>query len=108
MIISSSEPTPRMVDEYDNIFVNGMAWPLTIDQEAGDSIDFQPERINVRIAGRPSPSDPSVKGPDEEQTLYTSNIIIVNHRKRVFTPAPFEQRVELQELIKQKASKTVH
>lgn len=108
MIISSGDVEPRIVDDYDIIFVNGVVWPVTIDGQAGDSIDFKEDRIIVSIASRKSPTDFNAMTVPEEQTIYKQNICIVNHRKRVLIPPSPEQRNEMSEFIKQKVSKTIH
>ncbi len=106
-MITSGDVEPRVVNDYDILFLNGISWPITIDEVAGDKIDFLPDRIQVHLAGRPSVSDPSKALPAEDQTVYLTNVIIVAKRKRLTTPQSPEQKVEYTEILK-KATKTVH
>ncbi len=108
MIINSGDTEPRIIDDYDFLFANGIAWPVTIDKDAGDSIDFQESQIIVRIAGRPSAGDPSLSTAFEEQTILRANLNIICHRTREVVPQSPEFRNDIAEFIKQKASKTIH
>jgi hypothetical protein len=86
--------TPKFIDEFDIIFQNGHILPLTIDKEAGDTIDF-PEGAKVahiHQAPRPSPTDPDIMRPAEDMDIYISHILYIVHRTReVLPPTPEQQ-----------------
>jgi hypothetical protein len=107
MIIQSGVE-PRIIDDYDVLFTNGHPLPFTVDKAEGDSIEFFDDRIVVSLASRSAPSDSAIKMPPETHTIYKSNILLISHRQRTLYPLSPEQRDEVQELIKQKVSKTIH
>ena len=107
MIIHS--PTePRIVDDYNIVFLNGIDWPITIDKQSGDEIDFQQDRIVIKFGHRSSVVDESIRTPSEDQTIYLNNVIIVRHIQRTFIPQTKEQKDELKQLLKTKTAKTIH
>jgi len=108
MIINSGDVEPRIIDDYDFLFVNGVAWPVTLDTTAGDSISFSDDIVTVSIKGRPSPGDMGFISPDETQTIFKSNLILINHRRRLAVPQTPEQRNQVQELIQHKVGKSIH
>lgn len=102
MLFTSSDIEPRLIDDYDFVFMNGLVWPISIDRKAGDDIAFMEDRIEINIAERKDPNTPK-----EHQTLYLKNIALIQHRERYMVPQSPEQRDEYKELLK-KVSKTVH
>lgn len=109
-MIINSPTTPKIIDDYDFIFINGQ-WSVTIDESAGDTIDTSdPHKISIYIAPKPSMADPSQKTPAETQTLYTNNLNIVQHKQREVFPASPELREQIKDFILEKAktTKTVH
>lgn len=82
---------PHVVDDYDLLFTNGVLMPITVDRDAGDTVDFEtsPLVINFHLAARTSPTDPDSKIPQEDITVFVSHLISITHRIReVLPPAP--------------------
>jgi len=108
MIINSGDVEPRIIDDYDFLFVNGAPFNVIIDPVEGDTISFEPDKIIINIKGRPSISHAGHTTPDEELTIFKSNILIINHRRVTAIPQSPEQRNQIQELIQQKVGKSIH
>ena len=108
MIITSGDVEPRIVQDYDFVFLNGVALPITIDPIAGDSIEFLADRAVVRLSSKPSPSEVGSMMPAEETTIYMNNVILTTKRERSFIPASPEQRNDIRDFIKRKSSTTIH
>lgn len=108
MIISSGSIEPRLINDYEILFTNGAGWTLSLDPAAGDNISIGDTEISVFIKGRPSPGDMGFITPDENQTIFKSNILVIIHRARLAIPPTPEQRNQVQELIQSKVGKTIH
>ncbi len=109
MIIGSSNSDPKLVDDYDFVFLSGMPLPITIDKSIGDSIDFEPDKVIVHIAERVNPTDSTARLPKETLTIYLKNVALVQHRERSVYPQSPEQREEYKELLRKvNTPKTVH
>lgn len=98
-IISSTGPT-KQFDDWDFTFENGLLMPISIEEAAGDTIDFSdPACIVVQLSERPSMSDPDKKLPAEEIRIFTGKVLAIQHRKReVDAPTP-EQKNEWLETL---------
>ena len=108
-ILSPSKP-PRKVFDYDFMFVHGVALPLTIDPEAGDTIDFEgtPGCIKIYLAAKPSNLDPSQHLPSEELTIIYDKLITFQKREREIRDLTWEERAELQKAWDVQPSSKTH
>lgn len=100
MDIKTGEPTERMLDEYDFIFMNGSVLPLTLDLNLGDTIDFTPEVITVTLVAKPSVTDPKGEVGDNTTTIYRKHLLFYEHRRRNQMSISTEQRIEYEKTIK--------
>lgn len=91
MIVNAPE-VKRLVHDYDFTFLSGMALPLTMDTEAGDTIDFLPATIQIHLAAKPSMNDPSKTLPAEDITVYTQHLATKQHRVREVVALDPEQQ----------------
>lgn len=100
MIVNPSRE-PRIVDDYDLLFSNGMLMPLTIDKDAGDEIDTDttPLVIKIKLASKASPTDPSQRSSQEVITVFVSHLISITHRTREVLPPTPEQAEVIHNLI---------
>lgn len=94
--------TPRVIEDYDILFQNGILLPLSIDRDAGDTVDFTPGQLvaTFHLAGKPTLADPSTKLPDEDITVFVSHVISVTKRYREVMPLTPEQEADFQSLHK--------
>jgi hypothetical protein len=85
--------TPKLIDEFDILFESGLPMPITIDREAGDTIDMSDPNIAIFTkAAKPSLSNPDVMIPAEEITVFMRHVLTVTHRAReVYPPTPEEK-----------------
>ncbi len=109
MFVTSTELTPKIVEEYEFTNVNGHAVTFTVDRDAGDAIDFEnnPVGVTIKIASRPNPLSPGEKTPEIEFTIYTGHVFTVQKIKREVLPLTVEQQRAWKQTI-QEVSKTKH
>lgn len=88
MIISSPEPEPYPVDEYDFTFTNGLLMTFTVAKDLGDFVDFDtaPLAVKFHFAEKPSQTDPDQKISPEDITVMMNHVITVAHRIRQVIP----------------------
>src|SRR5262245_31333786 len=94
MIINSAAK-PRLVDEYDIVFTNGMLLPVTVDKDLGDTIEFDELSVTITRAARPSQFDPDQIVPSEDVTIFQQHILTITHRQRTIMPVLPEQQEQL-------------
>lgn len=101
MLITINDMEPKVVDDYDILFITDRVWPITIDPSAGDTIELDhPDCIRVFLAERSSPGDPNAKIPSETQYIYRTNILLIQHRRREVIPQSPEQKEQMKQLLK--------
>lgn len=84
--------TPHIIEEYEILFSNGVMWPVTLDKDRGDEVEFTEHAVEFHLAEKPSLSDPDKKIPSEDITIFTKHIAMINHRQReVMPPTPDQQ-----------------
>lgn len=82
----------KVVFDYDIIFSMGPGMALTIDPEAGDTIEQTTGQILVHLAEKPSPNDPDKTLPAEDTTIFLAHVIAIQRRERVVVePTPEEK-----------------
>lgn len=107
MIVNSADIEPKLIDDYDFVFLNGVILPVTVDTAGGDTVSFGENIVHVYLNKRPSQGDPSLMTPAENLTIYKTNLAWVSHKQREVIPQTPEQKEQFQQLLK-KSSKTVH
>lgn len=101
------DPKTAMVDDMDFTFVNGIFMPLTL--AAGDTIEYPtPETIVIHLSSKPSVSDHTIMLPAEDVTIYTKNILTIQHRTRAVTELTIEQKMEWQKTLAEAGATTKH
>lgn len=93
MFISTPDPPVRHLTDYDFIFTNGAAMPVTLDLALGDHITFAPDQITIHLAPKPG-MDPTKLLPAEELTIYTAHLISHQKRERQAQKLTREQQFE--------------
>lgn len=101
MIINEPE-VKRVVDDYDFVFISGQMMPVTIDKEAGDTVEIDKDSVVINLTAKKSLTDPNRTLPAEEITIFAKHLISIQHRKREVVELTAEQKVSwmrtLQEL----------
>lgn len=80
MHITSSDPPNKFIEQYDITLNSGLVIPLTIDAAVGDTIEFTPEKILVKLAAKPSLIDPSISLPAEDVEVARTQVAALLHR----------------------------
>lgn len=84
---------PHLVDDYEICFTAGFVVPITIDRQAGDSVDFNSDPLAIKVYKAPKATiDSDFKTPAESTTYFYQHIASITHRQREVTPATPEQR----------------
>ncbi len=105
-IIIPEAPT-HFVDDYSITSDTGLVIPVTIDTSLGDSITDNGTYLDIRIAPKPDPFDPTRMTPEEEMKVNNSHVLSVSRFKReIKAPTKVEQE-EWQKTL-QELGGTVH
>lgn len=105
MIVNAPE-IKKILEDYDFTFSGGMVMPVTIDLEAGDTINFgrADGTITIRLSQKPSIADVDKLLPAEDISIYKSHLVACQHRTRIVTNLSPEQQHEWQKTIKEISS----
>lgn len=88
----SPSVSKKVIDEYDFIFVSGMILPVTIDKSLGDTLEYVEGGIKIKLTPKPSLSDPETSLPAEDITIFSNQLLAIQHRTRdIVTLTPEEQ-----------------
>ena len=88
MIISSSVPEPKIVHDYDILFVGGLLRMLTICPDMGDTVSDDPEAMYFNLPERPAFGNPKQILPAENYKFFKRHILSIQHRVRTVEPVP--------------------
>jgi hypothetical protein len=103
MIINAPE-VKILLDQYDFFFHSGIMIPFTLNKEAGDTITFKPDVIEITQAPKPNPTDYNQIIKGEEITIFKTHLLTIHHRvveRLALTP---EQQFEWQKTVKELGS----
>ena len=88
MIISSSEAAPKIVHDYDILFVGGLLRMLTICPDLGDTVGDDEEAMYFNLPERPAFGNPKQILPAEDYKFFKRHILSIQHRVRTVEPVP--------------------
>lgn len=92
--------TPHTVDDYEIIFMNNVPLMVTIDRDAGDSIEWDHPNVTIfHKAARPSLADPDTAIPGEDITIFMDHVTFITHRTRTVIPMSPESHDEFAKTI---------
>ena len=103
MLISNPD-TKKIVHDYDIVSVHGMMLPITIDLEAGDTVEHTSETIKFYLSKKPSIHDPSKILPAEDITVMKIHVFSVQHREREVLELTPEQKFEWSKTVQELSS----
>jgi hypothetical protein len=95
MYIVPSDPKVVTVTDYDLTFANGLMVPLTVDTEAGDSVEFGDRTVTFQFAPKQSMANPDTMTQAHEITVFLDQVIMVSKRNRQVTQLTPEQWDEI-------------
>ena len=103
MLVQSPDPVKKLVDDFDFTFIGGIVMPVSVDKEAGDTVDFEthPTAVVIHLTSKPSRTDSSMKLPAEDITIITSHLLVVQHRVREATELTPGQKAEWDKTLKE-------
>lgn len=95
MIVTTPLET-KTVTDYTFQFANGLSMLLTVDENAGDSVDWatSPLIVIFKLAEKPSPNNSEVKLPAEEISVFLSHVLSISKQNRTITELTPEQKQE--------------
>lgn len=82
----------RTVFDYEFVLSSGIAFPITIDPEKGDSIEYLKGMVHIHLTRKPHPSDPTKTSPEEDHTIFLRHVASSTKRERTVTELTQEQR----------------
>ena len=101
----------KTIEEWDFVSVSGMVWPVTLNLEAGDTIEYTPgDPVAVlRVKEKPSPISNEEIQSAEEVIVPMHNVFVVRHRTRQIEELTREEKEvwqkDLKDLMKTSALK---
>lgn len=91
----------KEVTEYDFTFNVGMALPVSVDTEAGDTIKEYEDRFVLELVAKPSMADSSLMLQPEKVTVFKNTLATIHERKRKLILLSPEEQFELQKTLHQ-------
>ena len=96
----NSTPEAHLVDDYDFNFSNGLFMSITVDKEAGDTIEEPDAQTRVfKLSEKPSRTQSDTMLPPEEVSIYMPHVLYVTHRTRIQLLPTKEQSDEFQKTL---------
>lgn len=99
MIVTAPD-VKRFVDDYDFTFIGGIMMPVTVNVEAGDTIEFGTD-IQIHLTAKPSPNNPKTLLPVEDITIHQQHLLATQKRTREVIEMTPEQQHEWAKTLKQ-------
>ena len=93
-MILSTPDVKRTLHDYDIVFVSGMMLPITLDLNAGDTVDFSAEAIVFFLSPKPSLNSPDTLLPAEDITVLKAHVVSIQHRVREVMELTPDQKFE--------------
>ena len=92
-MLINTNPEPRVVDCYDVTFSTGLFMSVTVDKEAGDTVDWttSPMTVIFHLTEKPSITDPDTKLPAEDLTIFIPHVLAIQHRTQTNLKPTTEQ-----------------
>ena len=102
MLIVSPDPKKKKVVDYDFTFAGGTTLPISVDAEAGDvvSFDHNPLAIVITLSAKPSLTNPAITLPEEEITIFQSQLLAIQKRTRLVEEMTVEQKEMWEQFVK--------
>ena len=102
MRVTSPDPKKKTVIEYEFTFKGGTTLPVTIDEEAGDTVSFEsvPLAVVIHLSEKPSLINASIRLPAEEITIFQAHLLAIQKRARVVEDLTDEQKQEFENFLK--------
>jgi hypothetical protein len=90
-------PSPiKTVIDYEFVYDQGMSFSMTLDTEAGDTIEFTPLTIEIKLVAKPSLNDPTKTLPAEDISIYLSKVASIRKVSRQMILLTDEEKLNWQ------------
>ncbi len=95
-MIINSDPAPRLINDYEFQFVNGLSTTIPISRDEGDIVDFETSPLTAifHISAKHSTTNPDVVLPPEDITIFMGHVLMVSHHIRLVVPPTSSQKDE--------------
>lgn len=95
--------TPHILTDYDVISTTGVTLPITIDEDAGDHVDWStsPLSVTFHLSERTSPTDPDAHFAAEDITVFLGHVLSITKRRRTVMPLTPDQKDEWSKVMHQ-------
>lgn len=85
---------PHVVTDWELLLISRDSTIVTVDAEAGDTVQRTTESIIFRLVEKPSPLDPEVKLAATEVEFIKANILCIQRKSRRIQELTPEQKME--------------
>lgn len=96
----------HVLEDYDFVFLTGMILPVTVNKDAGDTIQISDSVIAIHLVAVPSMNNPDVFLPERDITVFKTHLVSYERRTREVTDLAPEQQFEWARTFKE-LTKTV-
>lgn len=103
MYITSPDPKTRHLEVFDFWFENGMVFTISVDKEAGDTIDWDtsPSVVRIHLTTHPHNTNPEIMIPAEDHTIFIKHVIrLIKHEEEAM-PLTTEQQLALRATVQE-------
>jgi hypothetical protein len=98
------QPTPiKKVYEYDFVLTTGLVMPVTIDHDAGDTIQFGDKQVVIHQSPKAHLFDPTASTGAEDITIFVQHLASVQRREREIVEMTPEQKFQYEKTLKELA-----
>jgi hypothetical protein len=103
-MLVQSPTVKHLVDQYDIFFDSGAVMPVTVDTEAGDSMNVSDKFLLFTLSAKPSLSNPENLLPAEDVTVFLPHVISIQHRQVERVEPNPDQQAEWREIWEKMAT----
>jgi hypothetical protein len=82
----------RTVIDYEFVFSSGMGLQVTVDPEAGDSVEYVGGLVHIHIAPKASLNDPTQTTAAEDHTVFLRHVASSLKKERIVVELTKEQK----------------
>jgi hypothetical protein len=97
----------KTVYDYEFLFNSGLNLQLTIDPDAGDTIEYLKGIVHVHLAPKTNLTDPSSSQSAEDHTIFLRHVVSTLKKERFVVEMTKEQK-EAWRQVYQEVSKSVN
>lgn len=109
MYITPPPPKTKTIEDYDFTFDTGLSRSISIDKEAGDTVDFtsHPVAVQIHLSPKPSTVNFEVKSPPEDITVFIAKLLSIDKRTREVEDLTYEQKAQWTKTFQEMSNTTI-